>query len=160
MLKYAKVTDDISKSCSVGLGTNSKYYESIGMTLQEVEEAYNGGWYLKGYAPTQPIDEKKEIIYNELWSNYKSFQTKYVDAEDLQLATLCATGGSEKGKSVQMWVMNLWATYYEVKDEVSKCTTLDELNSIDITTNGLSTPLYTIRELNDEAQKYLKSQTK
>lgn len=54
MKKYAKVINSITKQCDVGLGTNVEYYKSIGMTEQEVEQAWNGQWYLEGYAPSKP----------------------------------------------------------------------------------------------------------
>lgn len=66
MLKYAKISNTTTKECMVGLGTDSEYYKSIGMTLQDVEEAYNGNWYLKGYAPEKPLEvqlEEKEQEY-------------------------------------------------------------------------------------------------
>ena len=61
MKKYAKIVNEETKLCEVGLGTNSKFYKSIGMTEMEVEEAYNGNWYLKGYAPEKPIPTEEEI---------------------------------------------------------------------------------------------------
>ncbi len=45
-----------TKQVEVGLGTNTKFYQSIGMTEMEVEQAYNGYWYVKGYAPQKPIE--------------------------------------------------------------------------------------------------------
>ena len=54
MKAYAKVTNEQTKRCEVGDGTNVAFYKSIGMTLQEVEEGYDGSWYLKGYAPQMP----------------------------------------------------------------------------------------------------------
>lgn len=54
MLKYAKITNEKNKACQVGTGTNDAFYESIGMTKMDVEEAWNGKWYLSGYAPAQP----------------------------------------------------------------------------------------------------------
>ena len=48
---YAKIINNETKQCEVGLGTNSAFYKSIGMTEIEVEQAYDGQWYLKGYAP-------------------------------------------------------------------------------------------------------------
>lgn len=59
MKKYAKVTNEETKACEVGLGTNNVFYASIGMTEMEVEQSYTGGWYLSGYAPQQPLDELK-----------------------------------------------------------------------------------------------------
>lgn len=57
MIKYAKIIDETTKQCQVGTGTNVKFYQSIGMTEIDVEQAYNGQWYVKGYAPAQPDKE-------------------------------------------------------------------------------------------------------
>lgn len=60
-MMYAKIIDEKTKACSVGLGTDVEYYRSIGMTEMEVEQAYNGSWYLKGYAPQKPVPTNEEI---------------------------------------------------------------------------------------------------
>lgn len=62
MIKYAKIINEETKQCEVGVGTNKKFYQSIGMTEMEVEEAYNGQWFLKGYAPLkpEPTDEEQK----------------------------------------------------------------------------------------------------
>lgn len=60
---YAKITNEKTKEVSVGVGTNEEYYKSLGMTEMDVEQAYNGAWYIKGYAPEQPApthDEQSE----------------------------------------------------------------------------------------------------
>lgn len=179
MKTYAKVIDEETKACIVGLGdpdgvfsvkeelrtdeeTGTEYYETVtvtvgehyasqGMTLQEVEQSESGGWYLAGYAPQKPLEERKEDACQELWSNYKAHQTKYVDAEDLTLAVVCANGGSQKGAAVQAWVMGLWARYYTVKDAVAAAETAEVLAAIDLTAEAVGVPPYTIRELNEEA---------
>ena len=56
MKKYAKIINEETKQCEVGLGTNTDFYKSIGMVEMEVEEAYNGSWYVKGYAPVKDIE--------------------------------------------------------------------------------------------------------
>lgn len=61
MLKYAKITNQETKQCDVGIGTNTAFYESIGMTEMDVEQAYNGSWYVKGYAPEKPAPTYEEI---------------------------------------------------------------------------------------------------
>ncbi|MBR6674702.1 MAG: hypothetical protein IKL32_02130 [Alphaproteobacteria bacterium] len=53
-IKYAKITNEETKLCEVGIGTNTEFYQSIGMIPMEVEQGYNGGWYLMGYAPAEP----------------------------------------------------------------------------------------------------------
>lgn len=60
MKKYAKIINEETKQCEVGLGTNSSFYQSIGMTEMEVEQAYDGSWYLAGYAPVKPEPTKEE----------------------------------------------------------------------------------------------------
>lgn len=59
MKKYAQLIDNKTKLCNVGVGTNTDFYKSIGMELLDVEQAYDGNWYLKGYAPSQPLEELK-----------------------------------------------------------------------------------------------------
>lgn len=62
---YAKIINAKTKQCEVGIGTNAKFYQSIGMTEMDVEQAYNGQWYIAGYAPVEPeptIEEKNESI--------------------------------------------------------------------------------------------------
>lgn len=177
MRAYAKVVNEETKACIVGLGnpdaifkkeqqgsingetieskeitvTIGEYYESQGMELLDVEQAESGGWYLAGYAPTKPLTELKEEAYQTLWQNYKTYQQTYVDAEDLTLAVVCANGGSQKGAAVQMWVMNLWARYYTVKDAITAAETAEALAAVDLTADAFGAPPYTIRELNEEA---------
>ena len=62
MKKYAKVIDEEIRQCEVGVGTNTKFYESIGMTEMDVEQAYNGQWYVKGYAPSEPETDKQARV--------------------------------------------------------------------------------------------------
>ena len=58
MKKYAKIINQETKQCEVGIGTNEKYYKSLGMTLQDVEQGKDNNWYLVGYAPKQTEDER------------------------------------------------------------------------------------------------------
>ena len=60
MKLYAQIVDENTKKLAVGLGTNSAFYESVGMVEMEVEQAYDGQWYVKGYAPLQPLEQLKE----------------------------------------------------------------------------------------------------
>ena len=70
MKKYAKIINEGTKLCEVGLGTNSDFYESIGMTEMDVEQAYNGGWYVAGYAPQPSIEEQNEQIRQQRQARY------------------------------------------------------------------------------------------
>ena len=75
-MKYAKIINDLTKQCEVGIGTNSQFYESIGMTLMEVEQAYNGQWYVKGYAPEKPQEEINEERKQEIYARLTAIDTE------------------------------------------------------------------------------------
>ena len=51
---------------NIGLGDDVAFYKSIGMTEIDVEQSYNGGWYLKGYAPQESQEEKNAKLVQEL----------------------------------------------------------------------------------------------
>ena len=57
MQKYAILEDEESKRCSVGVGTDANYYESIGMKLMDVEQERDGSWYIAGCAPLPSSEE-------------------------------------------------------------------------------------------------------
>jgi hypothetical protein len=62
MLKYAKVINAQTKLCEVGLGTDSEFYLSVGMTEQDVEQAWDGNWYLTGFVPVKPVPTDAEVL--------------------------------------------------------------------------------------------------
>lgn len=65
MQKYAKVVNEETGACIVGLGDDAEYYESQGMTLMDVEESASGGWYLAGMAPQ--LQTSSEWVNKELF---------------------------------------------------------------------------------------------
>lgn len=89
MLKYAKVVNDSTKLCDIGTGTNEKYYKSVGMTQQDVEQAWNGDWYLTGHAPEKPaevvkqerIEELKRLLADTDYKGQKYLDGEYTDEE-------------------------------------------------------------------------------
>lgn len=83
MKKYAKIINEETKACEVGLGTNSAFYQSIGMTEMEVEQAYDGSWYVKGFAP-----EKPEPTYEEVSETRRGLYIEKVDPITAQIQRL------------------------------------------------------------------------
>ena len=59
---YAKIVNEETKEVSVGLGTDVEFYKSLGMKEIDVEQAWNGNWYLKGYAPAKPEQTIEEQV--------------------------------------------------------------------------------------------------
>ena len=74
MIKYAQIINEQTKQCEVGMGTNAEFYRSIGMTEMEVEQAYDGAWYVKGYAPEKPIEQQNIEKSNQV----KSIRNQYL----------------------------------------------------------------------------------
>ena len=84
MLKYAKIINQETKQCEVGIGTNADFYKSIGMSEMEVEQAADGIWYVLGYAP----EKTQSVINAERINELKAFLVaadywgqKYIDGE-------------------------------------------------------------------------------
>lgn len=61
MKKYAQIVNEKTKQCNVGIGTNTDFYRSIGMREMDVEEGYDGQWYLEEYAPEKPAPTWEEV---------------------------------------------------------------------------------------------------
>jgi len=110
MLKYAKVKDEKTKQCFVGLDnpndiyseettydeegnphtitiTYKEYYESIGMKKMKVEQAYSGFWYLEGYAPEKPAPTWEEID-----NARKKYREEHIDDKTIARSRKTANG--------------------------------------------------------------------
>lgn len=57
---YVKIIDEETKNCQVGTGTNVEFYQSVGMSEMEVEQAYDGHWYVKGFTLVRPVPTKED----------------------------------------------------------------------------------------------------
>lgn len=59
---FAKIINEQTKEVQIVAG--QKMISITGATEMEVEQAYNGKWYVKGYAPEEPKEEvvKKQIV--------------------------------------------------------------------------------------------------
>lgn len=81
MKKYAIIIDEETKACQVGLGDNVEFYQSLGFGEMEVEQAYDGGWYVLGYAPKKPLEAYKQEKLNDLRTlkDKKLSEFKYKD---------------------------------------------------------------------------------
>lgn len=63
MKYYAKIINEATKECEV---INQIEGEKLGWEQYDLEFAHNGNWYVKGYAPTQPLDELKKAKWDEV----------------------------------------------------------------------------------------------
>lgn len=61
MIIYAKVIDENTKQCEIGVGTNDTFYRKIGMKKLDVKQcSWNGKWYLTGHVPQEPEEMVKQ----------------------------------------------------------------------------------------------------
>jgi len=86
---YAKIINIETKQCEVGTGTNVSYYQKIGMEEMKVEQAWNGAWYVKGYAPEKP----EEVIKQEKIEEYKQ-KLKEIDEKSTRSMRAKLAGNS------------------------------------------------------------------
>lgn len=124
MKNYAKVISQETKQCDIGIGTNIEFYRSLGMEEMEVEQAYNGNWYVKGYAPEKPAPTETEIqaaltqaVQAHLDSkaqerNYDNIHTActYINSSDPVFASEAST--------LLLWRDKVWRECYAILDDV------------------------------------------
>lgn len=61
MIKYAKIINEETGLCEVGLGTNSSFYQSIGMVQLDVQQSdIDNNWYLVDKCPMKTDEEKAQ----------------------------------------------------------------------------------------------------
>lgn len=62
MIKYAKVINQETGLCEVGIGTNADYYKTIGMSELDVSiSEKDNQWYLSVLCPHYTPEEKEEM---------------------------------------------------------------------------------------------------
>lgn len=150
MIKYAKVINEQTGLCEVGIGTNSKFYKSIGMKEQDVSQSdIDGKWYLSDKCPMKSnetkLAEAKQAKLNEATDKAYSFENK--DALITVSATNMMSRSSETYHIEAMLTNNIklsayaqaldesetlpWNTKENVNVLLNKaaCTTLTELMS-------------------------------
>lgn len=65
MIKYAKIVNETTGLCEVGIGDDSNYYQSLGMNLTDVEQSeIDGQWYLIEKCPHYTDLEKLNSAKN------------------------------------------------------------------------------------------------
>lgn len=61
MIKYAKIINEETGLCEVGIGTNNAFYQSIGMVeLNVIQSDIDGAWYLADKCPMKTDEQKAQ----------------------------------------------------------------------------------------------------
>lgn len=88
MQYYAKISDDVTKRVFVGFGTDTASYEKYGFVLMDVEQGYDGDWYVAGYAPVKP----KDLVEAEALAQAKAERTAAVAAITVEIDNMTFDG--------------------------------------------------------------------
>lgn len=71
-----------------------------GFSEREIEQGFDGNWYLKGYAPKEPIEHKNEQIRQQRQSRFTSESDPlYLDYVEAQ-----ARGDETVDEKKQLWL--------------------------------------------------------
>ena len=154
---YFRYDKDSGKFLNTGMITEEMAQEWIYWTATPISDEIDKNYaYWDGEKWNEDFEymlqDKKDRAINQLWSNYKAFQRRYVDPEDLTLATTLSLANKPKGTAVRNWVFQLWDAYYIMKGQIENATTVDVIENIDLAVTG-DAPPYTIKQLNEEAKE-------
>ena len=72
MLKYAKIINEETGLCEVGMGTNVEFYQSLGMVMLDVEQSEkDNAWYLEEkcphYTPEEEAIKRQEVFLQDFF---------------------------------------------------------------------------------------------
>lgn len=87
MFKYAKIVNSDTGLCSVGLGSNEKYFKSVGMKLLDVEQSdIDFQWYLIDKCPMK-TDKQKET--DEIEKQINKINEELSDLDIKRIRAIC-----------------------------------------------------------------------
>ena len=131
---FYKIVNENTKEVSVGLGTDTEFYESIGMIDGEVEQGYDGNWYLKGYVPQKPLEELKQEKIRELKDNCSNYiYSQYPIHKQLNIANGLAT--EEEISQMTSFIQQARLTCEEKEQQINSAKTQNELEKISTNLN-------------------------
>lgn len=122
---YAKIIDDVTKEVCIGTGTDHEFYNFIGMQKMEVEQSYDGRWYVKGYTPEKPLPTKEQIqkmltdgVQN--WMDTKVQERNYDNVHTCVGTYLYSPVEKFRfeAEAVRDWVSYVWAKCYDILAQV------------------------------------------
>lgn len=104
---YAKIINEETKQVSVGIGTDAEFYRSIGMSEMEVEQGWDGQYYLAGYAPEKPTEQKAAEARAERDRRIDAIRWRIERYQTQNAAGLETTDTAEQYKAILLYVQAL-----------------------------------------------------
>lgn len=111
--RYAKIINNQTYKVKIGVGCTEAYYIEIGMTKMDVEQGYDGYWYVAGHAPVQPEptpEEQKQARIAELKQQLADTDYKIIKCSEYSLA----------GLDLPYDIVELHATRQALRDEINQ----------------------------------------
>ena len=107
MRLLAKILNEETKQVDVADLRQKDHFEKIGFSEQEVEQAWNGSWYLKGYAPEKPTNEKAAEARAERDRRIDAIRWRIERYQTQEAAGLETTDTAEHYKAILLYVQAL-----------------------------------------------------
>ena len=107
MRLLAKILNEETKQVDVADLRQKEHFEKISFSEQEVEQAWNGSWYLKGYAPEKPAEQKAEEARAERDRRIDAIRWRIERYQTQAAAALETTETAEHYKAILLYVQAL-----------------------------------------------------
>ena len=107
MKLLAKISNEKTKQVDVADLRQKDHFEKIGFSEQEVEQAWNGSWYLKGYAPEKPVEERAAEDRAERDRRIDAIRWRIERYQTQAAAGLETTDTAEHYKAILLYVQAL-----------------------------------------------------
>lgn len=120
-MRYVKNIDDEKRCLEIFTGSDTVWAVEQGFIPMDVEQGYDGAWYVAGYAPVKP----RELIEAELQTQYTALIQSMLDKEAQKLGydncnsvcTYVDTGVikfDDESAAFRKWRSAVWAKGYEI----------------------------------------------
>lgn len=107
MKLLAKISNEKTKQVDVADLRQKDHFEKIGFSEQEVEQAWNGSWYLKGYAPEKPAEQKAAEARAERDRRINAIRWRIERYQTQAAAGMETTDTAEQYKAILLYVQAL-----------------------------------------------------
>ena len=107
MRLLAKISNEETKQVDVADLRQKEHFAKIGFSEQEVEQAYDGSWYIKGYAPEKPTEQKEAEVRAERDRRIDAIRWRIERYQTQDAAGLETTDTAENYKAILLYVQAL-----------------------------------------------------
>lgn len=149
MLKYAKIENEETKAVSIGTGTNTAFYQSIGMVEMDVEKSdITGQWYVAGYAPMKPEEQKQKEQVEQALTHAKTERAAAVASITVEVDSMVFDGDEKAQERMARAVLMAESpeeqTAWVLADNTVAMVTADQLRRACRAAGQAQTALWTV----------------